>query len=875
MSDSLLQTKLYVPPVRPGSVPRPRLLQRLNDDLQLAGGFARRLTLVCAPAGFGKTTLVSEWLGSLDLAHAWLSLDGGDNDPARFLAYLVAALQTIDPGLGQAVQAMAQAPQAPPAEALLTSLINDLANAPRPLILVVDDYHVIHTLAIHQQLTFLVEHQPPRMHLVLSTREEPPLPLSRLRARGQMVDVRQADLRFSVDETADFMQRTVGLALAADDVSALRKRTEGWVAGLQLAAISLRGSDDAHQFVQSFTGSHTYILDYLMDEVFRQQSPEDQEFLLKTSILDRLSAPLCDAVTGRDDSRRVLQALKQANVFIVSLDGQRHWYRYHHLFADLLRHRLTLEGTANPATLHLLASRWYADHGLPAEAIDHALAADDWQRAVELILDAKDSLMGRGEVVTLLRWYRALPEEVILADPALCLERCWPLILTEQLDAAEPYLAHAEQVAQETGDGVLMGQLMVCRVHIARARGDNQQAMALSEQALALLPPDADAARCVVAINLGLARWYRGDLAGAGEALLEAERTGKRCGNDYVHVAARIFLARTQVARGRLRRAARTYRRLVDEAGEMPIVALAHYDLGRLSYEWNDLGPALAHIQRGIELSRRGHNAELLASGYGALALLRQAQGDRAAARAAMEQTWHLSQQPGVPPPSRLYSRALRIVLALGQDDVDSAARAAEGAPRLEESGSFPDYLFLMLCRARLFLAQGQQARAAQELAMLEGMASQAGWQRAIVQVRALQALMLPEPDEALAVLADALARAEPEGYVRTFVDAGRPMEALLRRAVAGGGDSDYAAGLLAAFDDGEKEGAPRPVDRAQSALAEPLTDREIDVLTLLTEGRTNREIAQALYVSVNTVKTHLKNVYGKLEVSNRRDAVA
>jgi LuxR family maltose regulon positive regulatory protein len=306
----------------------------------------------------------------------------------------------------------------------------------------------------------------------------------------------------------------------------------------------------------------------------------------------------------------------------------------------------------------------------------------------------------------------------------------------------------------------------------------------------------------------------------------------------------------------------------------MPIVALAYYDLGRLSYEWNDLGPALAYIRRGIELSRRGNNAELLASGYGALALLKQAQGDGAAARAAMEKAWRFSQQPGVPPPSRLYSLALRIVLALGQDDVDSAARAAEGAPALEASGSFPDYLFLMHCRARLFLAQGQHAKVAQELALLEGMASQTGWRHAVVQARALQALALPEPDEALVALAEALAMAEPEGYVRTFVDAGRPMAAFLRRAVAMGVEPDYAARLLAAFDEGGKEGTPDSAGLAQSALAEPLTEREIDVLNLLTEGRTNREIAQALYVSVNTVKTHLKNVYGKLEVSNRRDAV-
>ena len=402
MTTPILATKLYIPPVRPELVSRPRLIERLN------AGLHRKLTLISAPAGFGKTTLVTEWLNSAERPFTWLSLDENDNDPARFLTYLVAALQKTDPVIGQAAQAMMQAPQPPPPESLLTTLINDIAATPHPFALVLDDYHLIHTLPIHQQLAFLLEHQPPRMHLVIASREDPPLPLSRLRARGHTVEIRQDDLRFTVEETADFLHRAMRLDLSSADVNALRQRTEGWIAGLQLVALSLRGSDDVHRSVQSFTGSHRYVLDYLIEEVFRCQPADVQDFLLKTSILGRFTAPLCNTVAERDDSRELLLALEQANLFIVPLDESRQWYRYHRLFAELLRHRLEIESPDGIAHLHRRACQWYADHGFTADAIRHALAALDWERASDLILSTHSSLLKRGEVVTLLGWFQAL-----------------------------------------------------------------------------------------------------------------------------------------------------------------------------------------------------------------------------------------------------------------------------------------------------------------------------------------------------------------------------------------------------------------------------------------------------------------------------------
>jgi len=866
----LLTTKLYIPSPRPGLVPRPRLIERLN------AGIHGKLALVSAPAGFGKTTLVSEWIAGSGRPTAWLSLDEGDSDPARFFAYLIAALQNVDPAIGQTAQAMLQNPQPPPPESLLTALINDVAATSDPFILVLDDYHLITTLPIHQLLAFLLEHAPPQMHLVVATREDPPLPLSRLRARGQTVEIRQADLQFTAEETTEFLRQARQLELSPADVAALQRRTEGWAAGLQLVALSISGNDDAERLVRSFTGSHRYVLDCLIEEVFQQQSPDVQDFLLKTSLLDRFTAPLCDAVTGHGNGREVLLILEHANLFIVPLDESRQWYRYHRLFADLLRHRLELEAPDDVVRLHKQASQWYVDNGFPADAMRHALAGADWERVALLITELSDAMLKQGEVVTLLGWLQALPEEMVLASPQLCLEYSWPLILTEQLDAAESYLSQAERIAEEQGDPGLLGDVAVARVHIARMRGDNQRAAELSERALALLPPEHLVGRSVVALNLGMSQWYRGRLAEAEQTLTEAERAGRGSGNDYVQFAALAFLGRIQTAKGRSRKAAAFCQRIVEEGGQVPIVAVGHYDLARLSYEWNDLETAVEHLEQGIELSRRNGAVEFTAGGYGTLAMVKQAQGDGAAAQSALRQTEPLLDQADISTATRLRILIARILVALGQGDLDAAALAVGQAPTLEESGSFPDYLSLMMAQARLLLAQGEQgeqAAAAQHLATLHGMASHAGFQSVAAKARALQALAASSPKQALDFLAEALAWAEPENYVRTFVDVGEPMKALLHAAVERGIATKYVHRLLGAFAGETKD--DRRITLASAALVEPLSDRELDVLRLLAGGQTNQEIANGLYVSVNTVKTHLKNIYGKLGVRSRRKAVA
>ena len=653
-------------------VARPRLIEQLN------AGPNRRLTLVSAPAGFGKTTLVAEWLSGVDSCHAWLSLDEDDNDPLRFFAYLVAALQQVDPHIGQAALAMMQSPQPLLPQALLTALINDVAAVPAPFILVLDDYQVIHTLPIHQQLAFLLEHQPPQMHLVIATREDPPLPLSRLRVRGQMVDVRQADLRFTEEETASFLRHVMRLALSPDDVAALQQRTEGWIAGLQLVALSLRGHDDARQLVQSFTGSHRYVLDYLIEEVFQRQPAGVQDFLLRTSILDRFTAPLCDVVVGISESvsqrtdepltrslansQAVLEYLERANLFIVPLDQARQWYRYHHLFADLLRHRLEIE-VGDTAPLHQRASRWYAEHGFPADAIRHALAAADWNSAASLILGVNAGMLKHGQVATLVGWFRALPEDWVRARPRLCYEYGWPLLLAEQVDAAEAYLALAEQGAQ--GEPALLGQIASAQAYAARMRGDGRRAVEFSQRALSLLPPDDWTSRSVVGMNLGMAYWYAGHLDEAWQVLVEARDAARRSGNDYAEAATGVFLCRTHAARGKLRQAATAYREVIERGGQLPIVALAHTDLAMLLYEWNDLEAAAGHAQQALELSQRTGNVELQVAGCRTLAMARQAQGDRDAAHEAIQASSRLAQHPGISQSARLLALAYQTLVSL------------------------------------------------------------------------------------------------------------------------------------------------------------------------------------------------------------------
>jgi LuxR family maltose regulon positive regulatory protein len=857
----LLTTKLIIPPLRPGLVLRGRLARRLEPAAY------RKLTLVSAPAGFGKTTLLSTWARSQvteggAMRVAWLSLDESDNDPVRFFGYLIAALHGADPHVGLTAQTLLEASQPPAGEAICTSLINDLAASSPLVALVLDDYHLIRSQAIHQWLTFLLEHQPAGLQLIVATREDPALPLTKLRGRGELNEIRQADLQFTADEAAGFLRETMGMDLATSEVAALHRRTEGWIAGLQLAATSLRGRRDVAQAVQSFAGSNRYILDYLMDQVFDQQAAGVQDFLLKTAVLDRLAAPLCDEVTGRDDGAAMLLALEKSNLFLIPLDESRCWFRYHHLFAELLRHRLQVTCTHEfRRSLHTRASAWFETQGQMADAIEHALRGEDWERAARLLRTECGEFSKRGEITTLLRLLRSLPEDLVLGDPKLAHEYSWALILTDQLEAAEHVLAAVEAAGSD--DPAMPGNVAAARAYIARARGDHEAAVHLSEQALVLLPPESHDTRGIVALNLGITRWFMGQLPACERALAEAARATLASGNQYAHFAALAFQSRTEAARGRLRAAAAMGRRIVTEGEQLPVAALAHIDLAKVLYEWNDLEGAAAHLEQGLRLAQRNSLSEYQVTGYMLLALVRQLLGDRAAADEARTRTWVVAEQGDTSPTARLLALAYEILVLLAGGDVRSAAEVGARLPPADQPEPPPTMLLTLLARSRLLLAQGEFGAAAGLLAARRALAEQAGWTSARIQTTALQALVAPTRDERAALLGEALVAAAPEGYVRSFLDGGVPMAGLLRELAVTGRLPDYAQTLLSLI------ASPAP-----GTTPAVLSERELEVLRLLAAGHTNREIAQSLYLSVNTVKSHLKNLYAKLEVGDRRQAV-
>jgi LuxR family maltose regulon positive regulatory protein len=904
----LLRTKLYVPPARPGLLHRPRLLERLDEGLHLG----RKLTLLSAPPGFGKTTLLSFWIYDLRFTTgdstiqsrvAWVSLDEGDNDLARFLAYLVAALQTLDPNIGQGWLGALQSPQPPPVEALLTDLLNDLAALPAGggtgrYLLVLDDYHVLRAPPIHRAVTFLLEHLPPQMHLVIASRSDPPLPLALLRGRGQLTELRSTDLRFTADEATAFLNEIMGLALAAEDIAALEARTEGWITGLQLAGLSLRGAEADHipQFVQEFAGSHRFVLDYLAEEVLAQQPPDVQAFLLQTSILERLSGPLCDEVVGNQeirkskgagsltprfpDSQAFLEHLEAANLFLVPLDEQRRWYRYHRLFADLLRARLSSAGEAlgcAPAPeLHRRASRWFEAHNLADEAIRHALAAGDTARAADLVEGQGLSLLMRGELATLLGWLAALPDGPVCARPWLGIYHAWALALSGQPDAAESRLQAAEAASPATPPDDRLGHIAAIRSYIAAQRGDIARAVELARLALDRLDADNLVVRCVVAFTLGGISLLQGDLPGARRAFAEAVDKGQAAGNLHLAVPALAQLARLQTEQGRLHQALATYQRALDLAGRLPVAAQATSGQGALDYEWNDLAAAERLLARSVELDEQWGNVDALCGDYAALARVYQAQGDPQRGRDLLDKAEQLVRDRGLHPEAAALLAAARIRLDL------SAGRLGSAQLWLRERGLGADDEFTYvregeyLALAHILLALGQVDDAARLLARLLAATERDGRLGRAVEVLALQALVHQAQGDAalaLAALERALALAEPEGYVRTFVDLGEPLAKLLsavshqRSAVSG----EYVARLLTAFPDSRF-----PSTRSLALpLVEPLSEREMEVLRLVAEGLTNQEIADELVIALSTVKSHTNSIYGKLGVKNRTQAVA
>ncbi|MCP4541925.1 MAG: helix-turn-helix transcriptional regulator [Chloroflexi bacterium] len=882
MTLQLLTTKLYIPSPRPELVPRPRLIE------QLEGGLRHKLTLISAPAGFGKTTLLSEWIScrsavTAPLPIAWLSLDKEDNDETRFWTYLIAAIQTVHADLGQSVQEMLKTPQPPPAQSILTPLLNDIAALSDTLVLILDDYHVISNRAIHKGLAFLLEHQPEQLHLILSTRADPPLSVSRLRARGQLTEMRVNDLRFTSDEAATFLNEAMSLRLAVKDVKALKARTEGWVVGLQLAALSMQGRQDTHEFVAAFTGGHHYVLEYLTEEVVYRQSESVQQFLLETSILDRLSGALCDAVTQRDNGDAMLERLRRDNLFVVPLDDEHHWYRYHHLFTDLLNNLQRKKSSPEHiAELHRRASKWYEQNGTPSDAIKHALHAQDLKRAASLMEQAIKTTLSRGSVTTLVRWAEALPEEIVRTQPRLRMYQGWAMFINARGPLAQEILQDVKEIVQamppsREKDG-LRGELGAMLATIASVLQEIPQAIEEAQEALTYLPEEDLISRARANRALGVSYGATGDTNKAIQKFAEAKGLALAAGNHFLAAEIISQSAIGQAHQGRLRQAAQSYQEIIDlvaPPSRFPPAGLGYIGLADILLEWNDLNVVEDCLDKGIALCQQGGIGYNLHSAYFTRAILKQALGDAAGALEAIHQAEHLC------PIEALLERAVHLVsyqvrLQLLRGDVQTAHRWATGkiVPNLSFE-NLPIFLHELqqVALARVYLARDEPKKVLAIYNQICAPAQAAGRMARVIEISLIKALSLQaqgKPNAARAPFEQCLTLAEPGGYVRLFLEAGDPVVTLLQQAASHGITPNYVDRLLDEFDTKKAPLLPHP-----AALIDPLTKREIQVLQLICAGCSNQQISEKLVVTMNTVKKHTSNIYAKLSVKSRTQAVA
>jgi len=886
--DALLATKLYLPRPRPGQVPRPRLLAQLDE------GLARGLVLVCAPAGYGKTVLLADWAGHSGRPVAWLSLDAGDNDPVRFWRHVVAALDRARPGIGERVAPLLGAPAPSSFQGLVTALINDLAAD--ETLLVLDDYHLIGSPQVHESLAFLAERRPAGMCVVLASRSDPPLALARLRARGQLTEIRIAELRFRPAEAGELLQHAVS-ALPDPSVAALAARTEGWAAGLQLAALSLRGHEDAAAFVAAFTGSHRYVLDYLAEEVLERQGEQLRMFLLETSVLDRLSGPLCNAVTGGEGSQALLEDAERSGLFLIPLDEVRGWWRYHHLFADLLRARLQAEHPGRVPELHRNAAGWYAEHGPADDTIGHAMAAGDMPWAARLIEQHFDEFcLLRGEVATIQSWLSGLPAEVVRSRPRLLLAQAHMAATSGRIEAVEALLEAAERTPGEPADepfeptaGRAASRLVnlpalttLHRGYLAQLRGDAEATAAYAAQMLAETKPGE---RMLSYSALGLlagAEWLRGRLEAAEDAFTSTVTGWRETGQVTLTAWGWYELARIRHAQGRLDAAALTCEQALDSlvrpGRPQPAAGPSYAGLAEIAYQRDELGQALQHATEGIALCRQFVYTTPLANGLATLAMIRQATGDPAGALEAITEAEQASSGP-----AGLFNPvpAQRARLLLAQGDLPAAARfVQDNGLRPGDEPAYPrESGHLVL--ARILLAEGRYGQALSLLDRLHAAATAQNRTGSLIEIGALRALALAATGEgavAVTALAGALALACPQGYVRVFADEGPPMAVLLGRLIAaqraGQAAAEIPLGYLARLQRAFGSGRPAS-DPVPSGIVDPLTSRELEVLEMLAAGRSNQVIARELVVTLDTVKKHVGHVLGKLGAANRTEAVA
>jgi LuxR family transcriptional regulator, maltose regulon positive regulatory protein len=897
MAGPLLETKLRVPGWRRGLVARPILTERLSRGAESA------LTLVSAPAGFGKTTLLAEWLAAAPAdgrSVAWLSLDQRDNDPALFWTYLVAALTTAAPGVGAGALSLLQPPQ-PPTEAGLVTLLNDLDAISNDVVLVLDDYHVIDARDVQDGMAFLLEHLPPQIHLVIASRADPALPLARLRGRGELVEIRAADLRFTPGEAAAYLNGVMGLALTAADVAALEGRTEGWIAALQLAALSLQGREDVAAFIAGFAGDDRYIVDFLAEEVLQRQPGHVQQFLLQTSILDRLSGPLCDAVTGQDSGKARLAALERGNLFLVPLDDRRRWYRYHQLFADVLQARLRDEQPEEVPELHRRASGWYEQNGEPSEAIRHALAAGDFERAADLVELAIPAMRRSRQEVAVRGWLELLPDEVVRVRPVLSVGFAGALLAGGEFEGVEGRLRDAERwlhgaagirqgsqvqsaekvVVDDEEFRRLPAMIELYRAAQALTRGDVPGTARHARRVLDLSPADDHLGRASAAGMLGLAFWASGNLEAGHSAYAECMAGLRRAGHIADTFGCAIALADIRRVQGRLGEAMRTYEQALQGAPEQGGSVLRgtadmYVGMSEVHRERDDLPAATQQLLRSQEL---GEHTGLPQNRYRwrvAMARIREAEGDLGGALDLLNEAERLYVGdffPNVRPVPALRARVRVAQGELGEALGWGRERGLSVADDLSYLREFEHITLARVLMARYAAERAERPihEATRLLQRLLPAAEEGQRTGSVIEILVLQALAHQAREDipaALASLQRALTLAEPEGYVRIFVDEGPPMASLLRAAAKQGTARNYVRRLLAAVNKTENS---MP---ASQCLIEPLSERELDVLRLLGTDLGGPEIARELVVSLNTVRTHTKNIYAKLGVNNRRAAV-
>jgi LuxR family maltose regulon positive regulatory protein len=873
---ALLETKLYAPRSRSALIGRPRLSEQLRDR---AG---RKLTLVAAPAGFGKTTLVASWLAETGVdGVAWLSLDPNDNDPRVFWMYVAHAVRKAYPHAGG--KSIAQLMRGANIRTVVATLINELAGAENECVLVLDVYHVIDEAEIHRELTFLLDHLPPRVHVVITTRTEPPVGLPRLRARGELVEVRAADLRFTHDETSAFFSQAMALELSARDVDTLEQRTEGWIAGLKLAALSMKGRDDVGRFVDGFSGENRHVADYLVEEVLRSEPEEVRRFLLATCSLNRLTGPLCDAVAGQTRSQSTLEDLERRNLFVVALDDRREWFRYHHLFADVLQKQAAAADPDAVRAAHRRASVWYEQKGALADAIQHALAGGDSERSAELLADHWPEKDRSYASATWLTRVQALPDDVVRARPKLGMGFAWALLNAGELEAAELRLRDVERAV--AADSPLATELASARIYLAQSRGEIPGTLEHAQRSLEGIPATDPAGRATGIALVAMAHWGRGELDAAHRTFSDALAAMRACGHDLDAIRGAFVLGDIRAAQGRLRDARAAYERGLAHVDESSDSASAetdelHLGLSELAYEWNDLGAAQTRLET---LARRGESAAHKGNRQRwcvAMARLRAARGDIAGALELLGEAE--KQERRDPLPRARPIPAIRTRLRIAQARLDDAtAWMREAKVSADDDLSFlREYEHLTL--ARLSIAR---ARPASEvvpfLERLQIAALTGGRVGSVIEILVLQSLAQQASGNARAALdplVEALTFAEPEGFLRVFLDEGDRMRELLRTATARGLAGPYTRHVLAAFDaPAQPVAAPAPAPAVEQEARQPrgpLTTRELEILRLIAAGLRNQQIADHLSISSATVKRHIANAYGKLDAGHRTEAL-